>query len=180
MSDSANISTWGVDMKQLEEFKQFILKSIREFANSLPVEFYDAVDKKDHIELRSYGRGALFMLPTTQYAFPPFIILNDVGLLLISLGFHNTGTYGEYSVFRKAMRSWDGDEFIDWLFNSGIKISENVINTVSKYRNSIESAQWIKEVLIGTNDIIYSDIVILRRRRENPLTKLTKLLKPTR
>ena len=171
--------------KEQNEFKQSIIKSINEFANSPPIDLAYVVDNKDCIELESNTRGAAINIqPMVVMTQPPRLIspsfaIGEIFAQLNSSGFSEYGGMYGYTVLRKPMRSWDGNEFIDWLFNSGIRISEEVRNAINEYSGSIESAEWVKEVMIGVNELMYYDAVILRIKR-GVLNRLAKLLKPRR
>mgnify|MGYP001770755392 CR=1 FL=1 len=180
--------------KELNEFRQGIIKSINEFINSPPAEFVYVVENKDYIELESNARGAainiqpVIVMTQPPRLISPSIVINEVITQLGALGFSNYGfdDYGN-TVYKKTMHFWDNaNEFINWLYNSNIRISDEVKDAVNKYGGYIEFARWVKEVLVRSkdveNEVIYVDKVILRIKRRNNglLNRLVKLLKPRR
>ena len=172
--------------KELNEYRQGVIKSINEFINSPPAEFVYVVNDKDCIKLESNTRGAainiqpMVVLTQPPRLISPSIVIGEAISLLRSSGFSEYGGMYGYTVLRKSMRFWgNASEFINWLFNSGIRISEEARNAVNEHSDSIESAEWVKEVLIGTNELMYHDAIILRIKR-GVLNRLASLLKPRR
>lgn len=190
--------------KELNEYRQMAIKSINEFANSLPIDLEYVIDSKDCvannkdyiadgkncIALESNARGiavniqSVVIMTQPPRVISPSIVISEVTTQLGALGFSYYGV-DKYKndVYRKTMRFWgNADEFINWLFNSNIRISDRVKDAIKMYSGSIKSAVWVKKVLVRSNDVenevVYLDQVILRIKRQNNglLNKLTKLL----
>ena len=155
--------------RELEEFKQSIIKSISDFMNSKPTELTYVVYKKDHIKLEGTPRGAsiniqpIVVFGQSTKLISPSVVIGDVIAWIRNQGLEIDGYEYGYTVLKKTMQCFSGGEFIDWLIGNGIKMSDDVAKVIGRYGDSIKTSCWRKEFWTGVNELIYNDSVIISK-----------------
>ena len=156
--------------KELEEFRQSIIKSISDFMNSQLTELTYVVYKNDYIKLEGTPRGFLINIqPLVVYGekpklISPSVVIGEVIDMLRKQGVEIYDYEYGYTVYKKTIRCFtSGNEFIDWLIGNGVKMSDDVAKFIGRYGDSIKTACWRKEFWTGENELIYNNSVIIRK-----------------